>query len=89
VGRGDGRIVATALGAATGAIVGDRIDNDDRPYGYRPRQVERCRVSDNWRQVLTGYNVVYRYQGRDYATTLPYDPGEWLALNVSFTVADR
>jgi uncharacterized protein YcfJ len=27
VGRGDGRVAAAAIGAATGAIIGDRVDN--------------------------------------------------------------
>ncbi|MHB1174241.1 MAG: glycine zipper 2TM domain-containing protein [Sulfuriferula sp.] len=88
VGKGNGRTAATAVGAVTGAMVGDNISNRDN-YGYQPRQVERCRVQDNYRQVVSGYNVVYRYRGRDFTTTLPYDPGNTLDLNVSATVAQN
>lgn len=88
VGKGNGKVAAAAVGAATGAVVGDRWKDGDRRYESRPRQVERCQVHDNYRQVVSGYDVRYRYEGREYSTRLPYDPGKWLALNVSFTVAD-
>lgn len=88
VGKGNGKVAAAAVGAATGAVVGDRWKDGDRRYESRPRQVERCQVHDNYRQVVSGYDVRYTYEGREYSTRLPYDPGKWLALNVSFTVAD-
>lgn len=88
VGQGNGRTAATAVGAVTGAMVGDNISNRDND-AYQPRQVEHCRVQDNYRQVVSGYNVVYRYRGRDFTTTLPYDPGNTLNLNVSATVAQN
>jgi uncharacterized protein YcfJ len=50
--------------------------------------VERCREHDDYRQVISGYDVRYRFQGREYSTRLPYDPGKWLTLNVSFSVAE-
>jgi uncharacterized protein YcfJ len=88
VGKGDGRIAAAAVGAATGAVVGDRMNQGSIYYESRPRQVERCQVHDDFRQVVSGYDVRYRFEGREYTTRLPYDPGKWLTLNVSFTVAD-
>mgnify|MGYP005836170513 CR=1 FL=1 len=86
VGKGDGRVAAAAVGAATGAVVGDRMGSSPR-YETVPQQVERCRTTDNFRQVLAGYDVRYRFQDREYTTRLPYDPGNWVTLNVSFTVA--
>ena len=89
VGKGNGKVAAAAVGAATGAVVGDRWnDGGNRYYESRPRQVERCREHDNYRQVVSGYDVRYRFQGNEYSTRLPYDPGRWLTLNVSFSVAD-
>lgn len=91
VGKGTGKTVATAVGAATGAIVGDNIDND----GYRGQRVsgrplleERCRVVDQWERRLTGYNVVYRYQGREYTAFLPYDPGNSVRVRVQVSLAE-
>jgi uncharacterized protein YcfJ len=88
VGKGDGKVAAAAVGAATGAVVGDRWNDGSTRYESRPQQVERCRTHDDFRQVVTGYDVRYRFQDREYSTHLPYDPGKWLTLNVSFTVAN-
>lgn len=83
VGRGSGRVAGAAIGAATGAVIGDRIDSDDHYYrSARPRQVEHCQVSDNFRDVVVGYDVVYRYRGREYSTRMANDPGRWLDVSV-------
>ena len=88
VGKGNGKVAAAAVGAATGAVVGDRWNDGSTRYESRPRQVERCRNHDDYRQVISGYDVRYRFEGREYSTRLPYDPGKWLTLNVSFSVAE-
>ncbi len=88
VGKGNGRKLATVVGATTGAIVGDRSDNRD-PGWSGSREVERCRTVDHWSRQQVGYDVVYRYQGREYTTFLPYDPGPDLRLKVNFSVAER
>lgn len=87
VGKGNGRVAAAAVGAATGAVIGDRL-SDHRRYGVEAREVERCRSTDAYRRVLSGYDVRYRYQGQDYSTQLPYDPGRFIKLRVSVAVAD-
>ena len=78
VGKGSGKDVATALGAITGAIVGDRMQSNPGAT----QTVERCRVTDNWTQRLTGYSVTYRYAGREFSVVLPNDPGRSLRVNV-------
>lgn len=78
---------ATAVGAATGAIVGDRIDNS-RPAAA-PGQIQRCRQIDSYRQEVSGYNVVYRYDNRDIAATLPYHPGNTVTVGVGIIGAAR
>lgn len=85
VGQGNGRIAAAAVGAATGAVVGDKVANNG---GYnQPRQVEHCTNHDNYRQVISGYNVVYRYQGRTMTAMLPQDPGKYVNVNVNIALA--
>ena len=88
VGKGNGRVAAAAVGAATGAVVGGRWNNGERHASY-PQQVERCHTTDNVRQVVSGYDVRYRFQGREFGTRMPYDPGEWVTLKVNFTVAEN
>lgn len=83
VGRGHGRVAASAVGAVIGAIVGDRMQarhGDDDVY---ERDVRRCRLVDNWENRVSGYRVVYEYQGHTYNAVLPFDPGPRLAINVS------
>lgn len=91
IGKGSGKTVATAVGAATGAMVGDNLGNDGRESSAQRRPVyeERCQVNDNWSQRLTGYNVTYRYQGRDYTTFMPYDPGRSVKVKVNVSLAER
>lgn len=88
VGKGNGRVAAAAVGAATGAVIGDRMDSRDGGYSEVPRQVERCQTTDHPRRVLSGYDVRYRYQGREYSTQLPYNPGPFIKLRVSIAVAE-
>ncbi len=90
VGKGTGRHVSTAIGAATGAIVGDNLGNGRYVQtGYqRPIYEERCRTVDNWSQRLTGYDVTYRYQGRDYTAFMPRDPGPFVRVHVQVSLAE-
>lgn len=81
VGGGNGRLAATAAGTLVGAMVGDHMANPDQARG--DQQVERCRQVDRVREVITGYNVTYRYNGREATTTLPYDPGSRIQVAVS------
>jgi uncharacterized protein YcfJ len=89
IGKGHGRDAATAVGAVIGAVAGSNADNRDSRTYRRPVEEERCRTVDNWTRRITGYDVVYRYQGNEYSTFLNYDPGSTLRLQVSFSIADR
>ena len=88
VGKGDGRVAAAAVGAATGAVVGARVGGGNERYESEPRQVERCRVSEHQRVVVTGYDVRYSFEGREYMTRMPSRPGKWINLEVSHRVVD-
>ncbi len=89
VGKGDGRVAAAAAGAATGAVIGDRWnDRDGRYTTTRTEPVENCRMVDSYRQKVVAYNVTYRYNGRNFSTRLPYDPGKWVSVNVNVSLAD-
>ena len=79
VGRGNGRTAAAAGGAIAGAVVGDRIDN--RQSAAQPGQ--RCRTVEMSRDVIRGYTVVYRYNGRNITTSVPYDPGPSIRVGIS------
>jgi uncharacterized protein YcfJ len=77
IGHGGGRAVATGVGVVTGAAVGDQIER--RPYQYPPA----CSTQTTYENRTVGYDVQYEYAGRQYATRLPYDPGQTIRLQVS------
>lgn len=83
-GRGSGRSVATGVGAVIGASLGSRAGEYDRGglvrtgYETQCRTVDQARIEDR----VDGYDVTYRYNGGVYHTTLPYDPGNRLAVDV-------
>lgn len=82
MGGGNGRTAATAAGAILGAITGDRLSNPRHAYVSQPQPVQRCRQVDAWHEVVRGYTVVYRYNGHDATTTLPYNPGSTVRVGV-------
>ena len=80
------------VGAVAGAILGASIGRDVSAQGHRGHrtqtrhQVEKCNtVYDRTEeQVLTGYDVVYRYKGDTYHMQTPYRPGRKVKLKVQF-----
>jgi hypothetical protein len=43
---------------------------------------QQCRTVQTTSEVVKGYTVVYRYNGRDITTTLPRDPGPTVRVGV-------
>ena len=86
MGKGHGKDAATEAGTVLGGSVGRDIGEQHRtPDGYRTVQETRCRMVDDYReeQRVEGYRVFYRYQGEDYETRMPQDPGERIRVQVS------
>lgn len=80
VGSGRGKTAATAAGAIAGTIIGDKVGNPQATAPVPPAQ--QCRTVQTTREVVKGYTVVYRYNGRDITTTLPRDPGPTVRVGV-------
>lgn len=81
-GKGNGRAASTAFGAVIGAVVGDHIANRDNGAVAVTRPIQRCQSVQSYRQVLTGYQVTYNYNGRNSTVVLPYDPGPRVPIEV-------
>jgi uncharacterized protein YcfJ len=84
VGRGSGQTAATVVGATGGAVAGGMIGNR---AGAQPAQ--QCRTVESSREVVNGYDVVYRYNGRDVNVALPYDPGSTIKVGVAAILDER
>lgn len=82
VGGGHGRDAATVAGAIVGAIVGERLDNPQMAPQYATQQVQHCRMVNDVKQELTGYNVTYRYGGKDVAVAMTHNPGATVKIGV-------
>ena len=67
----------------------DRGGGNDLVAVPRERQVQRCETVNNTEQRLEGYEVHYLYDGREYVTRLPYDPGPRVRVNVDVHPENR
>jgi uncharacterized protein YcfJ len=92
-----GRDHGTVAGVVAGGVLGNVIENsqpsapagnyDPQParvdYAPETRTVQRCQTVNDTREQISGYNVTYRYNGRDYQTRMAYDPGPSLNVRVN------
>jgi uncharacterized protein YcfJ len=88
-GSGSGRDAATIAGTVIGAHVG--YDSASRAYGgSEERVVQRCsvRYDQQYEERIDGYRVTYEYNGREYTTRLPYDPGRKIRVRVAVAPAE-
>ena len=85
MGQGSGQTAATIVGATGGAVAGSAIGNR---AGSSAEQ-QQCRTVESTREVVNGYDVVYRYNGRDVNVALPYNPGNTIKVGVSALPDDR
>ena len=73
----------------------DDDDNDDGPdavtvagqYEQVNQPSERCRTTTDYRDSdrIMGYEVTYRYGGREYTTRMDHDPGNRMRVRVQDT----
>ena len=78
---------STVAGAAVGALLGNEISRANAPTQYVTEQ--RCQVVDELvtRRELVGYDVRYRYNGRDYLTRTDEHPGDRIRVRVDVSPA--
>ena len=71
IGRGNGHIAGAILGALGGAVLGNTAEAYNNGYGG---------CATRYSQRVTGYDVTYEYQGRQYQTRTAQAPGQWLQV---------
>lgn len=86
MGKGDGKTAATVAGTVLGGSVGRDVGAAHaRPPAYDTAMETRCRQVSDYREEerVEGYDVTYRYQGEEYTTRMPRDPGERIRVHVA------
>jgi len=88
-GSGRGNDAATIAGA----VIGSRVGYDSATRGtstVEEQVVQRCavRYETEYEERIEGYRVTYEYNGREYTTRLPYDPGERIKVRVAVAPAE-
>jgi uncharacterized protein YcfJ len=88
VGQNSGKTAATVIGATGGAVAGSVLANR---ASANAQPAQQCRTVESSREVVNGYDVVYRYNGRDINVALPYDPhaGSTVKVGVSMILDDH
>jgi uncharacterized protein YcfJ len=90
IGSGRGRDAATVAGTLIGAGVGYDSAARRASAGVREEVVQRCEVryEDSYEERIEGYRVTYEYNGREFTTRMPYDPGERIRVRVAVAPVD-
>lgn len=86
IGSGSGNDAATIAGTLIGAAMANEATRNEAMYDTTRygTPVRRCETSyqEHEEERIDGYDVVYTYNGRKYATTTPHDPGKEIRIRV-------
>jgi uncharacterized protein YcfJ len=79
---GDGRDLATVVGAIAGAAIGSGLARDGDLRQVRHGEVRRCEVryEERVERRVVAYRVTYELRGRRDVTRLAYEPGRYLSI---------
>lgn len=88
IGKGGGKTAATGAGALIGSIVGDNLQNGGQASA-RTRTKERvCEQKERAKKIITGYEVIYEYDGVRQTGVLSYKPGEYVDISVGVDLVE-
>jgi uncharacterized protein YcfJ len=84
-GRGRGRDAATLAGTLLGGAIGHDISQQHRGGRYTKSVERRCDVTHHtqYEEQLVGYDVTYRYKGREFTTRTHDHPGKRIPVAVT------
>jgi uncharacterized protein YcfJ len=84
-GSGNDRDALTVLGAVAGGVVARNHALRNGAGATRDVAVQRCEVVSNRvrEQIVDGYLVTYRLDGRNYTMRTDRHPGDWVQLAVN------
>jgi len=80
VGGGKGKTLATVAGAAAGGYAGNRIQKNMQQKDVVTTTERRCRTVNEKSQKVVGYDVTYRFDGKDGVVRTSFKPGATLPV---------
>ena len=85
IGHGKSRKTRAVVGALIGSQIGSSIADKHAYAKQHSGYQQRCEVQyvSETRKRIDGYNVSYKFRGRVFTTTMPYNPGHKITLRVN------
>lgn len=80
VGGGKGKTLATVAGAAAGGYAGNRVQKNMQEKDVSTTTERRCKTVNEKSQKLSGYDVTYRFDGKDGKVRTSFKPGPTLPV---------
>jgi uncharacterized protein YcfJ len=76
VGGGSGKKIATVAGAAAGGYAGNKTQERIQAGDTYVTTETRCETVAETREVISGYDVTYRFKGEEATVRMDYHPGD-------------
>lgn len=80
IGGGSGQKVATVVGVAAGAYGGNQVQKNMQERDVTSSTETRCKTIEVRSAKLVGYDVTYRFQGKDNTVRMDYHPGKTIPM---------
>lgn len=88
IGGGSGQKVATVVGAAAGAYGGNQVQKNMQENDVTRTTETRCKTVNVRSEKLVGYDVTYRFQGKQDTVRMANDPGKTIPMRDGKPVTD-
>lgn len=89
VGGGSGQKVATVVGAAAGAYGGNQVQKKMQQADVTSTTETRCKTVNVRSEKRVGYDVTYRFQGKEGTVRMANDPGKTIPMRDGKPVTDE
>jgi uncharacterized protein YcfJ len=80
IGGGNGKTLATVAGAAAGGYAGNHVQKDMQERDAVVTTERRCRTVNEKSQKIVGYDVTYRFDGKEGVVRTSFKPGATLPV---------
>jgi uncharacterized protein YcfJ len=80
IGKGTGKTLATVGGAAGGAYVGNQVQNSMQKSDVVTKTKRSCKTVYDRLQKVVGYDVKYRFEGKEGVVRTSFKPGPTLPV---------